>query len=148
MNQLKGHFDQITHHLRFDGGSNPNPGLTAGAYWVSPIGSDEAITKGGIYLEKGTNNIGEYEGLLLGLERMIELGLKSVLIEGDSLLVISQISKKWKANHPEMETRRNRVWKLLEAFEHVACRHIPRKENHVADQLSDKTLEEKKSWAE
>lgn len=148
MNQLKGQFDAITHHLRFDGGSNPNPGPTAGAYWISLKGSDDPITKGGYYTEKGTNNIGEYEGLLHGLARLKEQGIRSVLIEGDSLLVISQISRKWKANHPEMERRRDQVWKLLEGFDHVACRHIPRKENHVADKLSDKTLEDKKSWVE
>ncbi len=148
MNQLKGDFNSITHHLRFDGGSNPNPGPTAGAYWVSVIQSSEPLYQGGIYIEKGTNNIGEYEGLLLGLERMAKEGITSVLIEGDSLLVISQIARKWKANHPEMEARRNRVWRWLESFEHVACRHIPRKENQYADQLSDKTLEKKESWSE
>lgn len=143
MNIIKGSPTDQTVLLRFDGGSNPNPGPTAGAYWFE-IGFVKY--QGGVYFEHGTNNIGEYEGLLSGLERLVELGCKNISIEGDSLLVISQISKLWKASHPEMEKRRNAAWKLFEQFDSITCRHIPRKENSIADKLSDETLVKKSSW--
>ena len=38
--------------------------------------------------EEATNNIAEYEGLLAGLRIAIELGIKKLVIRGDSQLVV------------------------------------------------------------
>ena len=83
--------------LRFDGGSNPNPGKCAGAYVIYE--NVNIIAEGGVYIPKGTNNIGEYTGLLSGLERCVSIGIKNIFIEGDSLLVVSQVSGKWKVKN-------------------------------------------------
>lgn len=38
-----------------------------------------------------TNNQAEYEALIVGLELMIDMGVKNVIIRGDSQLVIHQL---------------------------------------------------------
>lgn len=131
--------------LRFDGGSNPNPGPCAGAYVIyNP--NQEVIAEGGEYIEKGTNNIGEYMGLIIGLERCVELRIKELRVEGDSMLVISQVSGKWKINHDHLRALCERAKKVAGMIERIEYGHIKREYNTHADQLSDQTLEKKEKW--
>ena len=141
---IKGSKDQCHTLLQFDGGARPNRGATAGAYVLKR--DDAMIAEGGRYLTHGTSNMGEYNGLLAGLDRSLELGIKSLLIEGDSLLVISQISGKWKVKDEKMIILCAAVMERLALFRNVAVRHIPRRFNSHADALSDYTLCLGKDW--
>ena len=47
-----------------------------------------------------TNNIAEYEALLLGLNLLKYLGAKKVLVQGDSELIIRQIKGEYSAKNP------------------------------------------------
>lgn len=131
--------------LRFDGGSNPNPGPCAGAY-VIYNNEDEVIAEGGEYIEKGTNNIGEYTGLIIGLERCVKLRIRNLKVEGDSMLVISQVTGKWKINHEHLRVLCEKAKKTTFLIEKVEYKHIRREYNSHADQLSDQTLEKKEKW--
>ena len=42
---------------------------------------------------KSTNNTAEYEGLLGGLRIAADLGIKKLIIRGDSQLVVKQVNK-------------------------------------------------------
>ena len=130
--------------LRFDGGSNPNPGKCAGAYVIYE--NVDVIAEGGLYISHGTNNIWEYTGLLSGLERSISLGIKHIFIEGDSLLVVSQVSGKWKVKNEAIRVIFEKIMSLLKTFETFEIHHIRREYNHYADKLSDKTIELEKNW--
>ena len=46
-----------------------------------------------------TNNIAEYEGLLIGLWIAISLGVKWLLVKGDSEVVAKQTSKDYRATN-------------------------------------------------
>jgi ribonuclease HI len=146
MNIIKGDPSSITHNLQFDGGSNPNPGPCAGAFVVYTEDKKNKIAEGGCFIPQGTNNIGEYTGLRVGLERCIALGLKHLHIEGDSLLVISQISGKWKVKNHILSVIHSEILGMFSHFETITARHIPREMNSYADSLSDKTLSLKHSW--
>jgi len=87
-----------SHLLQFDGGANPNPGPTAGAFVIYDLQRNEMVREGGKYLIQGTNNVVEYTGLLEGMKVCLENGWKSILVEGDSKLVVYQVSKQWKIN--------------------------------------------------
>jgi len=128
--------------LRFDGGARPNPGPGAGAYWIQSS-SGETVSRGGVYLDQCTNNIGEYMGLIEGLKAASRLGVKRLHIEGDSMLAICQITGKWKASHPNIVPLWREAMLLLGEFEEVSMAHIIRKENAVADALSTKSIESK-----
>lgn len=131
--------------LRFDGGANPNPGPCAGAY-VIYNSNGEVIAEGGEFIQKGTNNIGEYTGLIIGLERCVELRIKELSVEGDSMLVISQVSGKWKINHDHLRVLCEKVKALEKMIDVIEYKHIKREFNYHADQLSDQTLQKKEKW--
>ena len=78
--------------MRFDGCSKGNPGI-AGCGAVIYHNSQE-IWSGTFYVGiNATNNHAEYAGLILGLQKALELNIESLDVEGDSLLVIQQMNK-------------------------------------------------------
>ena len=135
----------MTYLLQFDGGSNPNPGKCASAYIIYDQNRNK-IAEGGEFIPKGTNNIGEYTGLYIGLLKAKQLHIKNIVVEGDSLLVISQISGKWKVKNETLRVIYDKIIDLISFFDTFECKHIRREYNKHADSLSDKTLDLEKSW--
>lgn len=132
------------YHLHFDGGSNPNPGPCAGAFVLFKDGN--VIAEGGHYIPHGTNNIGEYTGLLIGLEKASSLNISSLSVQGDSLLVISQITGKWKVNNEKLRELCEKAKQLIKTFIKIEFTHVLRAKNEHADQRSTFTLQKKESW--
>lgn len=125
--------------LQFDGAADPNPGPACGAaaLFKTDNGSTwKPFVEGGVYNRHWTNNQAEYEGMILGLRFAQERGIKELLIEGDSALVISQTTKEWKVKDPKMQEKQNEVQDLLKQFTFVAARHMYREFNQYADALS------------
>ncbi len=142
---LKGDESFITYTLRFDGGCAPtNPGPCAGAYAIFDL-KGKIVEKGGEFIESGTNNYGEYCGLIFGLRKCKDLGIDSIHIEGDSLLVISQVCKKWKIKSESLMPLLDEVNDLLKGFSNVSFKHILRGINTYTDSLCDKILKNRKS---
>lgn len=139
-----------TYTLRFDGGAAPtNPGPCAGSYVIyehQQNGTKNIIAEGGRYIENGTNNYGEYIGLIEGLKKSIELGIKNIYVEGDSLLVISQMTGKWKIKNEILYELFSEAIILKKQFKEIIFNHILRHYNCYADSLYNKTLLLKKSW--
>ncbi|KAI5344970.1 hypothetical protein L3X38_012847 [Prunus dulcis] len=48
------------------------------------------------------NNRAEYEALIIGLEMLVELGVQSMEILGDSMLVLKQIAGEYKCLNPSL----------------------------------------------
>jgi ribonuclease HI len=132
--------------LQFDGGANPNPGPCAGAFVISNINTQEILFEGGTFIEQGTNNIGEYMGLLEGLKVCQENHLDNILIQGDSKLVVYQVANKWKINYDHIRKLYNEIQDLLKCFSSISIHHVYREENKRADELSDETLDKKSNW--
>ena len=84
--------------------------------------------------ERSTNNTAEYEGLLAGLRIAADLGIKKLIIRGDSQLVVRQVNKDYQS--PLMEAYVDEVRKLEERFDSLQTEHVPRVENCIADDLS------------
>jgi ribonuclease HI len=42
---------------------------------------------------KATNNIAEYEALLFGLSTTLSLGVRHLIVEGDSQLIVKQVKE-------------------------------------------------------
>jgi ribonuclease HI len=142
---LKGIDTEIKYTLRFDGGCAPtNPGPCAGAYVIFDE-KGKVIAEGGEFIEHGTNNYGEYSGLIYGLKKCMEMDIQSIHIEGDSLLVISQVCGKWKMKSENLRPLLEDVNYLLKKIKDVSLRHILREFNGYADGLCDKILKFKKS---
>ena len=74
--------------MAFDGASNAI-GNGIGAVLVSPDRKYYSLT---VHLEfECTNNVTEYEACILGIQEVIERGVKRLLVYGDSALVIYQL---------------------------------------------------------
>jgi ribonuclease HI len=131
--------------IEFDGGSNPNPGPCAGAYVILDS-ENRVVAEGGEYVPDGTNNIGEYTGLIAGLEKAYLIGIESLSIQGDSLLVISQVTGKWKVNNEKLKELCEKAKALIKKFKNVEFTHVLRAKNAYADSLSTLTLKRRKSW--
>ena len=123
-----------------DGGSRGNPGPSAAGY-VILNNRQEVIEEGGEYLGITTNNIAEYQGVLLGLEKAIELGYKKVDFKVDSMLVVNQMKGFYKIKNRELWPVHERIRILMEKFERVTFTHVNRQFNQLADGMVNKTLD-------
>lgn len=134
-------FPEIEYRLQFDGCSKKNPGL-AGAGAVIYKYSKE-IWSGDLFVgTNATNNYAEYSGLIIGLEKAIELNIKTLHVEGDSLLVINQMTGKYKCNSPNLIDQHNKAKELAAKFDIINFVHIFRNKNVRADELSNKAVVE------
>ena len=133
-------FPEINFKLQFDGCSKNNPGLS-GAGAVIYNDGNEIWAEDFFVGEKATNNYAEYAGLILGLNQAIKMNIKSLHVEGDSLLVINQMQGKYKCNSPNLIELYQESIKLTTNFENIYFKHIHRNENKRADQLSNIAVE-------
>lgn len=123
-----------------DGGSRGNPGPAAsGAVLVNPAG--DVIDEAGRYLGTATNNVAEWTALLIGLEKAAEHGIKRLAVRMDSELVVKQMRGEYRVKHADLQPLHRRAQTLLRRFEHVDIKHIPRKENALADGLVNHVLD-------
>jgi ribonuclease HI len=125
--------------LYFDGGSRGNPGIAAGAA-VIILAEGKSLTMAR-YMERATNNEAEYTGLVIGLEKAQELGLKSLEIRGDSQLVINQVKGDWKVKSESLRPFYQRACQLVAGFDQVSWRWIERAKNSLADAAANQCMD-------
>lgn len=138
----------ISYLLQFDGASEPNPGPSGSAYVLfSPVELDENgegfrryVQEGFIYIPHATNNEAEYNALILGLTKALELGITELDVEGDSNLVVNQVQGLWKVRVPKLVPLQSKANKLPWKFKKWAVKHVYREENTDADRLSKEAL--------
>ena len=83
-----------------------------------------------------TNNMAEYEALLLGLKLVKKLGATRVLVLGDSDLIIQQIKGKFLTNDPRLREYIGTTIEILNTFLETQLAKIPRKHNLQAHSLA------------
>ena len=65
---------------------------------------------------EATNNVVEYEALLLGLQTTKNMNIECLTVYEDSELVVRQIRNHCEAKHHRLRTYRNEVWDLIDNF--------------------------------
>jgi ribonuclease HI len=126
--------------VHVDGGSRGNPGPAAAAAVISTPDGD-VLDEATLTLGRATNNVAEYRGLLLGLERARALGATEVDVVNDSELVARQISGAYKVKHPDMRPLYLEAMEALRGFERWSVRSVPRAQNAAADALVNQALD-------
>ena len=124
-----------------DGAARGNPG---------PAGAGAALydEKGKLVAElarplgHATNNVAEYNALILGLEEAKRRGATAVDVRMDSLLVVQQMRGLWRVKHPGLTPLALRAGALLASFPEREIRHVPRDENFAADEQSNRAIDE------
>jgi ribonuclease HI len=126
--------------VHVDGGARGNPGPAAGAAVISTPDGD-VVDEAHELLGLATNNVAEYRGLLLGLQRARELGADEVEIVNDSELVAKQVNGLYKVKHPDMRPLHAQAMEALRGFQRWTVRSVPRAENAAADALVNQALD-------
>ncbi len=127
--------------VHVDGGARGNPGPAAAAAVVSTPDGD-VLDEARQLLGVATNNVAEYRGLLLGLERARALGADEVEIVNDSELVAKQMNGEYKVKHPDMKPLHAQAKRALAEFDGWRIRSVPRAQNAAADALVNQALDE------
>ena len=126
--------------VHVDGGARGNPGpAAAGAVISTPDG--EVVAEAAEAIGVATNNVAEYRGLLLGLERARELGASEVEVVNDSELVAKQVNGVYKVKHPDMKPLHAAALAALAGFDRWSIRSVPRAQNAGADALVNQALD-------
>jgi ribonuclease HI len=126
--------------VHVDGGARGNPGPAAAAALVSaPDG--RVLDEAAVTLGRATNNVAEYRGLLLGLERAAALDATEVDVVNDSELVARQVVGDYKVKNAELKPLHARALDALGRFERWSIRSVPRAENAAADALVNRALD-------
>jgi ribonuclease HI len=136
----------VSEHRRLrvysDGASRGNPGV-AGAGAVIEDEGGRVLERLGRFLGEQTNNVAEYEGLLLGLRRAQELGAREVEVLADSELLIRQLQGRYQVKNPTLQRLHAEAMALLRVFAKASLKHIPRAQNGAADEMSNRAIDER-----
>jgi ribonuclease HI len=133
-NQVPTPVDKPEHWIMYFDGSLKLDGGGARVLLISPRGKQLKYVLQ--ILWEVSNNEAEYEALLHGLRLAISLGIKRLLVYGDSLLVIQQVNKEWDCNKKTMDAYVQEVRKLENKFFGLEVHHVLREHNVGADTLS------------
>lgn len=122
-----------TWHMHFDGAfSKTEKG--AGIVIESPTNKEFNFS---YRLEfNATNNVAEYEALLLGLELCKDKNIKRLIVRGDSDLIISQVNKKFTCKSERLRRYRDAILDIIPCFDHIEFIAIPQECNVKADRLA------------
>jgi ribonuclease HI len=128
--------------LYCDGAARGNPGPAgAGAVIVSPEGHIQARV--GKFLGDSTNNVAEYMGLILGLKRAKAMGIRELDVLADSELVVKQLAGDYAVKADHLKPLHDEAKQLLGTFSIANLRHVPREENKLADEMSNRAIDER-----
>jgi ribonuclease HI len=83
-----------------------------------------------------TNNIAEYEALLLGLRKLRVMGIRRAILKTDSQVISGHVDKSSKERDLKLEKYLDTVRRLEASFEGFSVKNIPRGENEHADLLA------------
>ncbi|KAM6562749.1 hypothetical protein CsatB_022747 [Cannabis sativa] len=126
--------DTSSWQLYFDGAARSS-GAGAGIVFVTPSGG--LIRYSFHILSICTNNVAEYEALVIGLEVALEMKVQSLEVFGDSLLVIKQMSGEFGVKHENLVPYHEKAKYLLGQFQDITLNRIPRSKNGKADALAN-----------
>ncbi len=127
--------------IEADGGSRGNPGPAGYGSVVWSADRGEVLAESKQAIERATNNVAEYRGLIAGLEEAAKLGATEVDVCMDSKLVVEQMSGRWKVKHPDMVPLHQQATALSTRFEHITYTWIPRAKNSHADRLANEAMD-------
>jgi ribonuclease HI len=150
--QLRELFLEVAAHFRdledgvwslyCDGASRGNPGQAgAGAILIDAGG--EIRGQYSEYLGQTTNNVAEYQALILGLRMARELGVKKIQVFADSELLVRQLKGQYRVKAAHLLPLYGVVQKARQEFVAFEIAHVPRELNSQADRLANRAIDQK-----
>ncbi|KAK2976142.1 hypothetical protein RJ640_012352 [Escallonia rubra] len=87
--------------------------------------------------KKCSNNVTEYQALIIGLQMALELRIPSLAVSGDSKLVINQLLKEYEVKKKDLVPYFRYATNLINKFDSVELEHVQREENRMPDALAN-----------
>eukprot|EP01041_Mallomonas_annulata_P011686 gene11685-24472_t len=138
-----------TYILQFDGGSRGNPGISGSGAILMDSSNNNILWKGNVYLGDGiTNNIAEYQGIILGLQECIKhssISQSSLTIQGDSTLIIKQLLGEYQVKNKHLKELHEIAINLLSRLHDYKLEYIPRALNVEADVLANLAMDTRRN---
>ena len=127
--------------LMVDGAARGNPGK---AGCGAAIFDENGVTVKELsrYLGTTTNNVAEYEALLMGLEALVALGRKNIRVQSDSELMVRQLNGQYRVRDAKLQLLFERALDLLRRFDRCTMLHVRREANKLADKLANRAIDD------
>jgi ribonuclease HI len=119
-----------------DGRAEPNPGLGTYGYVIYRDGR-RIHSEHGFAGREVTNNYAEYLCLIKALEHLKAHRDEDITVFSDSMLLVNQMSGKWKFKRGAYSERYLEAKELVSSFSKLRFEWIPREKNAEADELTN-----------
>ncbi|MEE8574021.1 MAG: ribonuclease HI family protein [Thermodesulfobacteriota bacterium] len=130
----------VKYILNVDGASRGNPGPAgAGAIIKDPDGN--VVRELRRNLGTVTNNVAEYEALILALEEAASIGCTDLSVFADSELMVKQINGLYKVKNEGLKGLYAIAKKFIETFDSFEIAHVRREFNGEADRLANEAID-------
>jgi ribonuclease HI len=83
-----------------------------------------------------TNNIAEYEAIILGLRKLRAMGVRRAVLKSDSQVITGHVDKSSKVRDSKFGKYLDTVQRMEGSFEEFSVKNIPRGDNEQADLLA------------
>jgi ribonuclease HI len=126
--------------LSTDGGARGNPGPAAYGY-VIETDDGHVLAAYGEAIGHATNNVAEYSGLVAGLQKAAELGVRELEVVSDSELLVKQMQGEYRVKNEALKALWEEASDLERQFAKVRYTAVRRAHNELADQLVNEALD-------
>ncbi|MBT7007350.1 ribonuclease HI family protein [Candidatus Falkowbacteria bacterium] len=128
--------------IQTDGGSRGNPGPSAAGVVIYDENKKE-LERFGTFLDTQTNNYAEYMGVVIALERAVEMGADEIDFKLDSELLVKQLNREYKVKNPALAQLFLKIYNLQSKVKKVTYAHVYREDNKEADRVVNEILDER-----
>jgi ribonuclease HI len=126
--------------LSTDGGARGNPGPAAFGY-VLETEDGTVLDARGEPIGHATNNVAEYRGLVAGMAKAAELGVRELEIVSDSELLVKQMRGDYRVKNEALRVLWEEANELEGRFDRVRYTAVRREHNELADRLVNEALD-------
>ncbi|MBI3779575.1 MAG: ribonuclease HI family protein [candidate division NC10 bacterium] len=127
--------------VNIDGASRGNPGPAGIGVMIKEENGrlERELSK---YIGEATNNVAEYEALLLALREVGSLKPAEVRILSDSELLVRQIEGTYRVKNPRLALLHSQAQDLIRTIPSFRIEHVGRELNLRADALANRGIDE------
>ena len=126
--------------LSTDGGARGNPGPAAYGY-VLEAEDGHVLAAHGEAIGHATNNVAEYSGLVAGMAKAADLGVRELEVVSDSELLVKQMRGEYKVKNDALRLLWEEANDLERRFARVRYMAVRRAHNELADRLVNEALD-------
>jgi dinuclear metal center YbgI/SA1388 family protein len=127
--------------IYIDGASRGNPGNAAAGVAILDE-QQEPVLERKQYLGKTTNNVAEYQALILALQEAVNMGAVKVEIRTDSELLARQWNGEYRVQNPGLVPLMRQARQMADRLQSCKVVHVPRERNKRADALANQAIDE------